>query len=146
MLSSLVFAVSWDLAYNSSTIFHNFVDLQLQNLDLSYFAFKLLIITVIVTLCWLLVTFLTPPDDPETLKKYVDQVNPSGCWPIRNSRKKTIKKPTLLLLLIYPVISISPFLIIWLFKFGSMLLAFGLTATWTILIYMTVKQMSQIDK
>lgn len=146
MLSSLIFAVGWDLAYNSSAIFHSFVDLQLESLALSYFAFKLLCLTVMVTLSWLLVTFLTPPDDRETLEKYVDQVQPYGFWPYRRSRKKSIKKQILLLLLVYPVISISPFLIIWLFKFGSILLAFGLTASWLVLLYLTVKQMSQIDK
>lgn len=146
MLSSLIFAVGWDLAYNSSTMFQSFVDLQLEGLALSYFAFKLLSLTVIVTLSWLLVTFLTPPDDRETLEKYVDQVQPYGFWPFSRSRKRTIKKQTLLLLLLYPVISISPFLIIWLFKFGSVPLAFGLFASWLVLLYITVKQMSQIDK
>jgi SSS family solute:Na+ symporter len=145
MLSSLIFAVGWDMAYQYSFTFHSIIDLQLENLNFSYFAFKLLCITVMVTLCWLLVTFLTPPDDLETLEKYVDQVKPGGFWPFKSSGKKTIKKQTLLLLLMYPVISISPFLIIWLFKFGSMPLAFGLTAGWLILLYMTVKQMSRID-
>ncbi len=145
MLSSLVFAVGWDLAYQSSPTFHSFVDLQLETLDISYFAFKLLCLTILVTLSWLLVTFLTPPDDPETLEKYVARVNPPGFWPFEASGKKTISRQTLLLLLIYPVISISPFLIIWLFKFGSLLLAFGLTAGWLTLLYITVIQMSRID-
>jgi Na+/proline symporter len=145
MLASLVFAVGWDMAYRYWTTFQRFTDLQLGNLDISYFAFKLLCITVIVTMCWLMVTFLTPPVDRETLKKYVDQVNPGGLWPFSSSRKRTIKKQTLLLLLIYPVISISPFLIIWLFKFGNVMLASGLAAGWLILLYVTVKRMSRIE-
>ena len=145
MLSSLIFAVSWDLAYGSSITFHSFVDLKLDMLDLSYFAFKLLCLTVIVTLGWLLVTFLTPPDDRDTLEKYMDQVQPYGFWPFKSSGKRRIKKQTILLLLIYPVISISPFLIIWLFKFGSIPLALGLFASWLILLYIILRQMSQID-
>jgi len=145
MLSSLIFAVGWDIAYQSSAAFHRFIDFQLINMNISYYAFKLLSITGIVTLCWLLVTFLTPPDDRDTLIQFVDRVNPGGFWPFRTSRKKTTKKHTLLLLLIYPVISISPFLCIWLFKFGSIPLAISLTAGWLILLYITVKLMSQID-
>ena len=137
MLSSLSFAVGWDQLYNFSNGFHQLVDLQLESLDLSYYTFKLICLTAVVTLSWLLVTFLTKPDDKETLRKYQEQVNPS--------RVKVFNMKRLLLVLLYPVISILPFLIIWQFKFGNPGMALGMTIGWVLLLYITVKQMGRIE-
>ncbi len=145
MVSSLFFAVGWDQLYKFSTGFHQYVDLQVEYLDLSYFTFKLLCLTAGVTVCWLLVTFLTKPDDKDTIDKFVDQVNPGGFWPGKTIRGKTFNTKKLLLLLLYPVISILPFLVIWQFKFGNLWMAIGMTAGWILLLYITVKQMGQIE-
>jgi len=145
MLSSLIFAVGWDLLYEFSSSFHQLVDLQLESLDLSYYTFKLICLTAVVTLSWLLVTFLTIPDDKETLRKYQEQVNPGGYWPGGPTRVKVFNMKRLLLVLLYPVISILPFLIIWQFKFGNPGMALGMTIGWGLLLYFTVKQMGRIE-
>ena len=50
---------------------------------------------------------------------------------------------TLLLLLIYPVISILPFLVIWCYKFGSPLLATGMFIVWIVLIFIVIRLMGR---
>jgi SSS family solute:Na+ symporter len=146
MVSSLVLAVGWDLAYNSSDVFRQFIDLQLITFNISIFAFKLVVLTVLVSAIWLLVTFLTLPDNPDTLKRFAEQVNPGGWWPHQPKGKQRFKRRKWRLLLLYPFISIMPFLMIWQFKFGSVALGLGMSIGWLILLYFIVVQMGQIDK
>ena len=39
---------------------------------------KIIIGSILTTIIWLIATFLTPPDDDETLQKFVLKVNPGG--------------------------------------------------------------------
>lgn len=146
MISSLVLAVGWDLAFQTSDGFRQFIEQQLNIFDLSYYAFKLLSLTILVSASWLLVTFLTKPDDPATLAKFIEQVKPGGWWPGRPLVKNTVPVRKWLLLLLYPVISILPFLLIWQFKFGTTWMAVLMLSAWLSLLFFTVKKMAQMNK
>jgi len=39
---------------------------------------KIIIGALLTTFTWLFATFITPPDDQETLQNFVDKVNPGG--------------------------------------------------------------------
>ncbi len=136
MLSSLIFAVGWDLLYVRSGDFHQFVENATGTLNMSPYAWKLLCLTFLVTITWLSVTYLTRPDDEATLKAFQEEVRID-----RSPGKGQWRK--ILLLLAYPLVSILPFLIIWQFKFGSALLAAAMTVSWTLLLMLTVRGMSR---
>jgi len=149
MLTSLFFAVGWDMLYGTGGTFRIFVDQQLGILNMSYYAFKLLSLTLLVSLSWLAVTFLTKPDDQGTLNNFVRTVRPGGIWPsaVRKSgeRSKGLKPGLIVLIVIYPVISILPFLSIWQFKFGSFYIGLGMMLLEILLIYLTVRRMALVN-
>jgi len=146
MISSLVLAVGWDLAFQTSDGFRQFIELQLNIFDLSYYAFKLLSLTILVSASWLIVTFLTKPDDPETLASFIDLVNPTGWWQGKSRVQKAVPTRKWLLLLLYPLISILPFLIIWQFKFGTTSMAVLMTLGWLALLFFTLTKMARMNK
>lgn len=139
MLSSLILAVGWNLLYDYSTGFQELADAGSLVLNMSPYALKLIILTLLVSLVWLSVTFLTPPDDQSTLDHFVEEVKPGGWWPGQSHRYRGFSRSKLILLIIYPIISILPFLIIWLFKFASPLLAFTLLLLWIALVIATIR-------
>lgn len=143
MISSLIYAIGWDYLYTASVGFQSIVNPGVEAMNLSHYAFKLICLTLMVSFTWLVVTFLTKPDDKDTLNKFVARVKPGGWWPNKTVQNKLVSKSKILLLLLYPVISILPFLIIWHFKFGSPLLASGMIFAWIILIIFTIRKMNQ---
>ena len=146
MLSSLLYAVGWDLLYKYTSFFHEFVSQQQVSLNMNYYAFKLVCLTLLVTATWLLVTFLTRPDDAETIRKFVEKVKPGGVWPGIETAKQTFKPVKLLLLVVYAVVSVLPFLFIWEFKFGSQALASAMAISWIVLMIFVVRRMGRTDK
>ena len=73
MLSSLVYAISWDLLYAKVPHFTASVQSIVTELNLSPYAFKLICLTTLVSITWLVVTFLTKPDDEQTLDEFYDR-------------------------------------------------------------------------
>jgi len=146
MVSSLVFAVSWDVLLSGSAVFEQFVHTQVTLLHMSPYAFKLLSLTVLVTLSWLVVTFLTRPDDPAVLAEFTRQVKPGGWWREYSPGRSRERRQPWGLLLVYPVISILPLLLIWQFKFGNVLLALVMLAVWIGLMILTVRRMARWGK
>jgi len=128
MLSSLVLAIGWDLLYDSGSTFYEWAESGRLLLNMSPYAFKLISLTLLVSFIWLSVTFLSPPDDHKTLESFVRKVKPGGWWPGHRHRFLSVRKT--LLLLLFPVVSILPFLLIWMYKFGSNTLASVLLVLW----------------
>lgn len=143
MVSSLLFAVAWDIIYDNSGRFAGFVDRQLDSWNISFFAFKLLCLTLIVTIIWILVTFLTKPDNRETLDNFVKTLNPGGIWPGTKKGELKVNWRKVLMLLLFPVVSILPFLSIWTFKFKGFISGSGMVMLWIVLIYFIVKKMGR---
>jgi len=137
MLSSLILAIGWDLLQDQQGAFFEFTEQGRLLLNMSPYAFKLIGLTFLVSTIWLVVTFLTPPDDHKTLEAFVRKVRPGGWWPGHPSR--VMSRRNLVLLLIYPLVSILPFLMIWLFKFGSNLLAWSLLLVWLGIIILVLR-------
>ncbi len=146
MVSSLVFAVGWDMLYNSSEVFSYFADTLINNFNLSYYTFKLIGLTLMVSICWIIVTFLTKPDDRKTLVNFVQLVKPGGRWKGLNKGYGKFSWQKVLLLMLYPVISILPFIIIWQFKFGSSVITgYLMILIWIFLLVFTINRMKVIE-
>ena len=145
MLSSLVYTVTFDLMYKHSVAFHDGFDILLVQWNFSYYPLKLLILTIFVTLTWLAVTFLTKPDNTEHLKNYVEKVKPFGWWPKGFYIQKGINYKNFLLLFVYALVSILPFLFVWIFKFGSISISIILFMLWFICIWIIISQIKKIE-
>ena len=59
------------------SIYFNFIHDSLGILELLGWQ-KLVLGAILTTIIWVIATFLTPPDDDETLQKFVEKVNPGG--------------------------------------------------------------------
>jgi len=66
MISSLIISIYFSFIHDKLQLI-NLLDWQ-----------KLVIGVIATTLVWIIATFLTPPDDKETLQKFVNKVNPGG--------------------------------------------------------------------
>ena len=144
MLSSLVYNVTFDLLYQHCDSFHQAFDGLLTQWNFSYYPLKLVILTTIVTLTWLAVTFLTKPDDKEHLKKYVEKVKPSGWWPKGFQTGKVLNYKKITLLLIYALVSILPFIFVWMFKFYSVHISIIIFTVWLMCIWIIIKYVKKI--
>jgi Na+/proline symporter len=143
MVSSLLYATAWDLLYLRSATFAGWVNTQTELLNMSPYAFKLVCLTLLVTASWLLVTFLTKPEDQKTLEAFVRKVRPGGFWRGINTDTPAVNPLNILLIILYPVVSLLPFLFIWQIKFGALLPAVGMVALWIALLWFTVLQMGR---
>ncbi len=141
MVTSLVFALFFDWGYTHQSSIHSLVDQSLIYFNLSYYPFKLVVLTLGVSLSWLLVTFLTHPDDKEHLHKFAQLVNPGGFWPKEFGQKRVLTFQKWILLLLLPIISILPFLFVWQLKFHSTVVGIVLFISWVLLILYVTQRM-----
>lgn len=146
MVTSLIFAFLWDGIYNNSDIFSFWIDSQMELWNLSYYAFKLVCLTFLVTVSWLVVTYLTKPDDKATLENFIRTVRPGGFWPGSKMKRNFFNKGKFLLLVLYSIVLVLPFIIIWTAKFRDFYYSLVLVTIWIGLLYLIVKRMARISK
>ena len=140
MLSSLLYTILYESLYLHWDSFSVFVDRLSTSLEMSYYAFKVCILTLLVTSTWLSVTFLTQSDDISHLKKFTFSTKTGGYWPFKTQRFHWRRK--LLLIALFVLLGILPICIIWYLKFSSILILAFLTLGWvgvSYLIYTNMK-------
>jgi solute:Na+ symporter, SSS family len=81
MLGALILNLLFELLMHTSAPFAAAITAAHHSLAMEAFPFKLVVLTLLNTVLWLVVTFSTPPDPIEHLKAYLRQVQPGGCWP-----------------------------------------------------------------
>jgi Na+/proline symporter len=145
MVSSLVYTITFDLTYQYSEIFHSYFDNLLVSWNFSYYPLKLLILTILVSITWLTVTFLTKADNLNHLKRYAEKVKPSGWWPEDFHTSKVFNYKKLALLFVYALIGLLPFVFVWMFKFYSVSIGITLFTIWLLCIWAIVKHISKIQ-
>jgi len=150
MLSSLVYTLIFDYSYENISFFHEWVITSADVFVLSYYPFKLVILTTIVVATWLLVMILTQPDNYLQLAKYSGDTGLEEFYPPPISHEKS-KAPArfhlgrkLLLCILFAITYILPYFFIWEFKFGSTSLAFLLTGIFVLLLIAIYRSMKKI--
>lgn len=143
MVSSLVYTVAFDLFYNNLSVFHIYFDTLLMQWNFDYYPLKLLILTVAVSITWLLVTFLTAPDDKQTLKNYFNTIKPGGWWPKEFGNNIHFDLRKVLLVIVYAIMAILPFFFVWFFKFYSIGIGVLLFLSWLLCFYVIVRFMTK---
>jgi solute:Na+ symporter, SSS family len=81
MLASFVYTVLFEFGYDYMPGIAQVIDAGADICRLDLYPFKILILTILVTATWLMVTFMTKADDYHHIKKYAEQVKPGGIWP-----------------------------------------------------------------
>jgi hypothetical protein len=137
MVSSLVLTIAYDSAYKMLPNFTVWIKYNMSEHNISYYPLKLVILTVIVTGIWLLVTFLTEPDDKEHLQRFYSKIKS------RIYKKSDVVWKVVFLLLL-PLITILPFVFVWSFKFYSIILGAMLFTFWIGMIWIVVLKMNKI--
>jgi Na+/proline symporter len=80
MVLSLVYPHIYEFLYFKSTEFKSTIDLIMQNLSLEYYPLKLVVLTIVVSTSWVLVTFITKPTDENISRRFAETVKPGGFW------------------------------------------------------------------
>lgn len=142
MLASLIYTLCYEFAYVEIILFKNWVDQSAELLQLSYYPFKIIVLTISVTCTWLMVTFLTPPDDEQQLKKFVVQTKTSGFWNFKIDHAYFWKEK-LGLIFIISLVAVLPMFIITQLKFGDALLGFSLLGIWVFLSILVFREMKR---
>jgi SSS family solute:Na+ symporter len=140
MIASFIFAVSADWLYAHYPL--EYIRDLLLTYDMSWYVLKLLLITPIVSVIWLAVTFLTKHDDINHLKKFVAQSQTSGIWPFATAPFHWRKK--LIAIILIGLAAIMPIWIIWLFKFQSVPIGLLLSFIWGFILYIAYKLMRSV--
>ena len=143
MVSSLLLAVGWDFLYARTLLFKAFIDLHTASLNLSPYSFKLISLTIGVSVSWLIVTLLTRPDDPAVLRAFAETVRPGGWWKNYSAGKANRNPHRWVLVVLYPALPLLPFLSIWHFKFGSLATGTGMLTMWLLLMVYIVRHMAR---
>lgn len=79
MISALIYSITFDLFINYSDKFHGMIN-KYADFGLDIYCVKLIVLTFLVTVTWLLVTFLTERTDSKTLEKFSRTIHPGGLW------------------------------------------------------------------
>lgn len=145
MLASLIYTLLYELAYVEFAAFQNWADQSAELLQLSYYPFKIIILTITVTITWLIVTFLTPPDDEQQLKNFVKKTQTSGFWNFKIDHAYFWKEK-LILIFIISLVSVLPMFIITQLKFGNTFLGFSLLGIWLFLSVLVFREMKRFLK
>lgn len=117
MLSSLIYTLFFEMFYKHSDLFQGWINALTDISTLSYYSLKICILTILVTITWLSVTFLTPADPIHHLKKFTELTKTGGFWPFKTERFSWKRRTGLILL--FAIQGLLPIWIIWHFKFAK---------------------------
>jgi Na+/proline symporter len=119
MLAALIYPPVLDWFYVNNKTFHQLLIRLEDNLNIEYYPIKIIILTILVCITWLFVTFLTTPTDANTLQNFAKTIKPGGFWKPFNNSGKTFSKLRLLAWLLQTGNGFLLYFIFWNFLIGS---------------------------
>ncbi|HPF01425.1 MAG TPA: hypothetical protein PKY63_12225, partial [Bacteroidales bacterium] len=128
MVAALVLPNLFELLMYISTDFNAAIMQACAALELDQYSFTIIFLSAIVTCIWLSVTFLTKPDDEETIKRFAEQVHPGGFWPAKYKKGRVFSGARLLSWILYAGRGITIYLAYWSFVNAD----YWLAAMWTV--------------
>lgn len=148
MVSSLIFTFGYDYLVSTMPAFAEVTGSWQAVLNLDPYPLKLVILTVLTTLTWLLVMYVTPPDREEHLRKFVQATGTGGAWNNLSIPPFHFWKKAGLALL-FAASALLPLFFIWQLKFGSYATGGLMLVGWlgiTLFIYVQSRQFSRVWK
>lgn len=92
MLAGLIYPFLYDWFFKNNDWFHQIIQ-NFQNKNLiDFYPLKLVVLTILVCITWIIITFLTPVTDKNVLQNFASTIKPGGFWkPFHNSGKSYFK-------------------------------------------------------
>ena len=142
MISSLIYTIVFEILYEKSSSFQTSVDSISDLTNLDYYPLKICILTIFVTVTWLIATFLTPPDDVNHLMKFTKATKTGGFWPFEIPKFRW--KSKFLLILMFLLLGMLPLWCIWYLKFSSAAMGLVLLAIWFLISFSVFNGMKKL--
>jgi Na+/proline symporter len=144
MVVSLILPTVFDLLYNHMAWFTSLMNEVMLELNLDFFPLKILVLSIVVSLIWITVMFLTPRTDEETLNQFVRALKPGGIWPVKKKGKVQFWKRLIIALLLTGNF-ILVYVILWHIINGQYLISILLLLSYTITALIAYKLLQQTN-
>ena len=139
MLAALVYPPILDWLQIHSELVHHFI-MQLElHLNLEYYPVKILVLTVVVCLTWLIVTFITPPTERHVLQTFANTIKPGGFWKGFERSGSVFSKLRLAAWLLQTVNGFLLYFIFWNFLLGHYLRTMGLLLLFVVCFFVSYR-------
>ncbi len=146
MVAALIYPPSLDWLYSNNKNFHQLIlNLEL-NFNMDFYPIKIIILTIIVCLSWLLVTFITKPTESKTLENFAKTIKPGGFWKPLNSSGKTFSKLRFLAWLLQTGNGFLLYFIFWNFLIGSYLFFIALLLLFVLGFFVSYKLIQKANQ
>jgi SSS family solute:Na+ symporter len=92
MLAGLSYPFLYDWFFENNNLFHQIIQNFQNKYLIDFYPLKLVVLTILVCITWMIITFLTPVTDENVLKNFASTIKPGGFWkPFHNSGKSYFK-------------------------------------------------------
>jgi hypothetical protein len=145
MVSALIYPAIFDILYDKYQLFTIFINATENYLNLDYYPVKLILLTVIVCITWLTVTFLTKPTDETVLKTFVETVKPGGLWNRFQNKGKLFFKYRVLVFLLLSVNGVIIYMMFWNFLLGKYLLFSFFFSIFIVIFFVVYRLINKIN-
>ncbi len=126
MLAALAYPPLLDWLYQNNLTIHQLITFIEHTYTLDYYSVKILLLTITVSMSWLLVCYTTPATDQAVLLRFATTIKPGGFWKTYQPSGKTFSKLRLAAWLIQTGNGFLMYFIFWNFLVGKYLLTAGL--------------------
>jgi hypothetical protein len=119
MIAALLYPPILDALYESNFIIRQTLLQWQQNYALEYYPIKLIILTVVVCITWITITFITAPTEQSVLQKFAATVQPGGFWKGVQNSGQSFSKLRVLAWLLQVCNAFLVYFIFWHFLIGN---------------------------
>ena len=139
MLAALIYPPVLDWFYKNNNVFHELISGFEHHFNIDYYPIKIIILTIVVCITWLTITFLTKPTTTKTLETFSTTIKPGGFWKPFNNSGKTFSKLRLLAWILQTGNGFLLYFIFWNFLIGSYFLFIVLLLLFVICFFVSYK-------
>jgi hypothetical protein len=126
MVAALVYPPILDALFENNAVVNHFITTIEHTYNIEYYPIKIVILSIVVCLTWLVVTFLTAPTESKVLETFARTIKPGGFWKRYANSGKTFSKLRILAWLLQTGNGFLLYFIFWNFLIGSYVLFIAL--------------------
>jgi SSS family solute:Na+ symporter len=146
MLSALLYPPILDLLFDNNKTIHQIIVNLESNYNLDYYPIKLIILTIVVCVTWVIITFMTAPTDRNVLQIFATTIKPGGFWKGFENSGKSFSKTRILAWFILILKSFLVYFIFWNFLIGNYIRFIALLIVFLINFYLAYKLIQKANK
>ena len=139
MLAALIYPPVLDWFYDNNKVFHQLLVSLEHDFNIDYYPIKIIILTIVVCITWLVVTFCTAPTEAKVLQTFATTIKPGGFWKPFNNSGKFFSKLRLLAWILQTGNGFLLYFIFWNFLIGSYFLFIVLLLLFVICFFVSYK-------